>query len=183
VSGLPTTLWTRFAVTLFFSATPGAGGPIERTEYKLGDGVWATGRQFTLAAPADHSGDGVHTVFYRSTDVSGNVEPERSVLVRIDTTGPATSARSASARKGRAVALRYIAADALSAQATGIKLVVKNSRGVTVKTISLSPKTTGVWYSAKWTPRTTGTFRYYVYAKDLAGNAQRVRGNAKVVVR
>ena len=33
------------------------------------------------------------------------------------------------------------------------------------------------WHSAKWQPKAKGTYRYYVYAKDLAGNAQ-----SKVVV-
>ena len=33
------------------------------------------------------------------------------------------------------------------------------------------------------TPKATGTYRYYVYCKDLAGNPQRINGSASVVVR
>ena len=33
------------------------------------------------------------------------------------------------------------------------------------------------------TPKAKGTYRYYVYAKDSAGNAQSKVGSAKVVVR
>ena len=34
----------------------------------------------TVAAPADHSNDGVHTITYRSTDAVGNVEADRTAI-------------------------------------------------------------------------------------------------------
>jgi len=100
-----------------------------------------------------------------------------------DTTGPVTAAQYASGRRGHAITLRYKIADALSHKATAIQVVVKNSHGTTITTIRPTTKNTATWYSVKWTPKAKGTFRYYVYAKDLAGNPQRIKGNAKVVVR
>jgi hypothetical protein len=44
-------------------------------------------------------------------------------------------------------------------------------------------RTSGAWYNVKWKPKAKGTYRYYVYAKDAAGNAQSRVGSAKVVVR
>ena len=52
-----------------------------------------------------------------------------------------------------------------------------------VKSFTLGTKTTAKWYSVKWKPKAKGTYRYYVYGKDLAGNAQRKVGSAKVRVR
>ena len=52
--------------------------------------------QVTVPAPADHSGDGLHTILFRSADNAGNLEdPPRSVTVRIDTTPPVTTAAGA----------------------------------------------------------------------------------------
>lgn len=50
-----------------------------------------------------------------------------------------------------------------------------------VKSFSLGEKSKATWYSVKW--KAKGTYRCYVYAKDLAGNAQSRVGSAKVVVR
>ena len=138
----------------------------------------------TVAAPADHSGDGTHTVAYRSVDAAGNTEQAKSLTVKVDTTGPITKAKLTYARVNHAVRLPYKATDNLSPKVKGVKVVVKNSHGTTVKTIWVSTaKYVNTWYSVSWTPKAKGTYRYYVYAKDLAGNAQSVRGSAKVVVR
>jgi len=138
----------------------------------------------TVAAPADHSGDGTHTVAYRSVDAAGNTEQAKSLTVKVDTTGPITKAKLTYARVNHAVRLPYKATDNLSPQVTSVAVVVKNARGLTVATITVSaPKNVNTWYSVTWTPRARGAYRYCVYAKDLAGNAQSVRGWAKVIVR
>ena len=56
-----------------------------------------------------------------------------------------------------------------------IRIVVKNSRNVTVQTIRPTTRNTGTWYSVKWTPRARGTFRYYIYAKDISPATRRAR--------
>jgi hypothetical protein len=69
--------------------TPGARAL--RTTWELDGGATQTGTSVDVAAPADHSGDGVHTVTYRSWAFGDVAEPVRTALVRIDTTAPRTS--------------------------------------------------------------------------------------------
>jgi len=55
---------------------------VAKTEYSLDHGsTWITGKTFFLSA------SGTYTVWYRSTDVAGNVEPNKSVRLRV-TVGP-----------------------------------------------------------------------------------------------
>jgi hypothetical protein len=68
-----------------------ADAGVTATSYRVDDGLWQTGHIVTVPAPPDHSADGEHHVAYTSTDAAGNVEPARSCLVRIDTSGPASS--------------------------------------------------------------------------------------------
>ena len=100
-----------------------------------------------------------------------------------DTVGPTTFAKAASGRRGRAITLRYKATDALSPRLLATRVLVKNSRGAVVNRYSLGKRTSARWYSLRWTPKARGTYRYYVYAKDLAGNVQSRVGSARVVVR
>ena len=62
-------------------------------------------------------------------------------------------------------------------------IVVRTSHGKLVRSFACAPCTTGVWHALRWVPKARGSFCYYVYARDLAGNAQSVTGSAKVVVR
>ena len=177
--------WHNKPVTVTFTATD-AGSAVSgvfATRYAVDAGSWRTGTTATVVAPMDHSNDGLHTVKVSSTDNVGNEESPKELLVRIDTAGPATAAKATSGRRGRAVALRYKVADSLSPMATAIRIVVRNSRGDAVKTIRPTARSTATWYSARWTPKARGTYRYHVYAKDLAGNAQSRVGSARVVVR
>ena len=100
-----------------------------------------------------------------------------------DTVGPTTFTKAASGRKGRAIRLYYRVTDAVSANAQAVRLVVKDARGAIVKGFTPGTCTMSAWHSVRWTPRARGTFRYYVYAKDMAGNAQVMRGSAKVIVK
>jgi len=76
--------WHTNDVTVTLSASDGASG-VGSTEYSIDGGGWTTGTSVLVAAPADHSNDGVHTVSYRSTDAAGNVEAIRSSPVKIGT--------------------------------------------------------------------------------------------------
>jgi hypothetical protein len=153
------------------------------TEFKVGTGAWKTGTAVTIAAPASHANDGAHVVSYRSRDAAGNLEAAKSVTVRIDTTGPVTLAKVTIGRKKHALTLRYRVNDRLSPAAIDVRLVVKNGRGKVIKRLSCARCTIAVWHTLRWTPKARGTFRYYVYAKDLAVNPAVVIGRAKVVVR
>ena len=81
--------WQSKAKTLTFRAADNAGGSgVAFTLVKLDKGPWTKATTLTIPAPADHSGDGLHTVFYRSVDEAGNREAAHTCAVRIDTRPP-----------------------------------------------------------------------------------------------
>ena len=103
--------WHAGPVTLTFSpsdALSGMSGGAAKTEYQIDGGAWTTGLS------AEVSGDGTHTVLYRSTDNAGNLEADKSVQVKIDVTAPTTTVTGADdAWHKEPVALFFTAADAV----------------------------------------------------------------------
>jgi hypothetical protein len=81
--------WCRGAVNVSLAASDATAG-VDSTEYRLDGGTWST-----YAAPVHVTGDGTHTVEYRSTDVAGNGESSSSLTLRIDTTPPTVTATPA----------------------------------------------------------------------------------------
>lgn len=65
---------------------------IARTEYRIDDGPWTSYAPFTLTA------EGRHRVAFRSVDNLGNEEPEKLVVVNVDTTPPASTIQVGSPR-------------------------------------------------------------------------------------
>ena len=181
-------LWHGSAVTVSFTAVddPGGSGMTDgaaKTEYQLDAAAWVTGASCTVAAPADHSGDGRHTVSYRSTDAAGNVEAAKTLVVMIDTEGPAAFAQPAAGRRGQAITLTYRVDDLLSPSATAVTVVVENSRGSVVARFAEGEQAVGAWHSVRWLPTVGGRYSYSVSATDLAGNRQVAAGSARVTVR
>jgi hypothetical protein len=180
-------LWHRGAVQVTLTATPGAGGAgVSAVVYQVDGGAPATvagaAAQVTFAAPADHSGDGVHTLTYYAKDAASPDEAAKKATIRVDTTGPVTSGATARGRAGKPVKLRFKVADALSPQAKSIVIKVKNRRGKVIKTLRPGTRATATWSTAKWRPKAAGTYRYTVTAKDLAGNPQTKAGGGKIKV-
>ncbi|HEX9823689.1 MAG TPA: CocE/NonD family hydrolase [Actinomycetota bacterium] len=109
--------WYRTAPSITLAAddpTSGAGG----TEYRL-DGApdWSP-----YTGPIEMTGDGTHTLEYRSTDVAGNVEAPRSLELKVDTTAPSIDITSptdgASYPRGSDVTASYSCDDAPSGVAS-----------------------------------------------------------------
>jgi photosystem II stability/assembly factor-like uncharacterized protein len=69
--------------TVTLEATDGTGGGVYRTEYRLDGGGWTT-----YTEPFPVSGDGSHTLDYRSTDRAGNEETPGTLTFQIDATQP-----------------------------------------------------------------------------------------------
>ena len=103
--------WSKTPVTVHFTASD-AGSGVAGTQYKLDTGAWTSGTQVTV------SSDGVHTLLYRSTDVAGSVESDKSCTVRIDTTAPVTSDDAPAAWAKGAVTVHLTATDAGSGVAS-----------------------------------------------------------------
>ena len=97
--------------------------------------------------------------------------------------GPKTYASaSLSVKKGKVVNFKYGVAEDVSAKAiTSIKI----KKGTTVKkTLSLGSVKCGSWLTKKWTcTLAKGSYRWYVYAKDLGGNAQVLVGSKSLTVK
>lgn len=138
---------------------------------------------YTEGTRARVRGQGVHTLSFYSTDNAGNKAVAKSVTIKIDTTGPTTVAQPASGRKGKAITLKYLVRDNLSPRATAVTLTIRNAHKKLVKRFALGTKNISTWYVVRWTPKAKGSYRYTVYAKDLAGNKQIKAGSAKITVK
>jgi len=170
------TAWHGAVVTVHLTATdpsPGSGmsGGSAKTEYKLdGAAGWSTGTSVPV------SGDGIHTVVYRSTDAAGNLEtPDKSCTVKIDTRGPTTVARArCSVRQGRKATFKYRVNDPVPGSPTArVTIKVKKRSGATVKTLKPGVKNTNVNLTYPWTCKLKkGSYRWWIYATDAAGNVQ-----------
>ena len=130
-------------MTLAFHAVDNGPG-VPSTHYRVDDGAWQNGTGLTVSAPAGGANDGVHTVTYRSTDMAGNVEPDRQCTVRIDTVGPTGTVTlpAGAVRSGRRVRVAFRVADARSPQAH-LVLVVRRRNGRLVKRVDLGLRTVG----------------------------------------
>lgn len=188
-SGASNGAWLKHAATITLNAadTPGASG-MASIGYTL-DGVTHTvaGASTQVVIPARPNA--THTLTYQATDLAGNVSADQSLSMHIDTKGPTTFAKPASGHKskaghkGKAIALKCRVRDNLSPRATSVTLTIRNSHKKVVKTFKLRTKKVSVWYAVKWRPKVKGTYRYTVYAKDLAGNKQAKAGSAKITVK
>ena len=102
--------WTRHPVTV--TLTPGARAL--RTTWELDGAASQTGTSVAVGAPADHSGDGVHTITYRSWAFGDVAEPTRTAVVRVDTAAPATSDSAPAGWQSGAVTVTLSPSDAAS---------------------------------------------------------------------
>jgi hypothetical protein len=71
-------------------ALSGMTGGLAATTWELDGGATRTGTSVLVAAPSDHSGDGVRAITYRSTDAAGNCEADQTATVLVDTLAPTT---------------------------------------------------------------------------------------------
>jgi len=173
-SGVPGFAWCNYPVTVSLAATDEAGGSdVQSVTYAVDGGapVIAAG----AAASVLLETSGVHTVAFFATDVAGNVETPQSVTVNLDLSKPRPQApRSAVARHKRTATLRYRIVDATpNGGAATVTIVVKNSRGKTVKRLELGSRPVNRALKATFSCRLRpGDYRFRVSATDAAGNSQ-----------
>ena len=87
----PDGTWHDSPVTLTLSATDSGGSGLNHAEYNLDGAGWVTGGDVYIAAPSNHSNDGLHTIEYRAVDGAENWETIRHIQVGIDTQAPVTT--------------------------------------------------------------------------------------------
>ncbi|GAA3239030.1 carbohydrate-binding protein [Actinocorallia longicatena] len=74
--------WSKGAVPVTLEAADATSG-IAGTEYSLDSGAWTP-----YTGPVNVTGDGSHTLAYRSTDKAGNTETQKAATIKIDATAP-----------------------------------------------------------------------------------------------
>ena len=171
--------WVRGPVTVRLTRSDSGSG-VDFTEYKLDGGAWTRGSQPQV------SGNGIHTLVYRSTDVVGNREADESVTVRIDRLRPVTRApKAASVVRGRTATLQYRVNDARPGSATAkVTIRVKTLGGTTVKTITVEKAKLNTLLRASFRCKLAKrTYKFFVYATDSAGNTQSKVGSNRLTVR
>ncbi|HSL96518.1 MAG TPA: lectin like domain-containing protein [Thermoleophilia bacterium] len=175
--------WFNVPVPIGLTASDASG--VERTEYRLDGGDWQDGAEAVVEAPLDATNDGYHWVDYRSVDTLGNVESFHTAEARIDTQRPVTAAPyKATVKRYDYVTLKYKVKDPLPNAGTAkVTIKVKKLDGSVVKKFLLGSKKVNVLLGYRWKcGLAKGTYRFYVYATDPAGNTQSVVGYNRLVV-
>ncbi len=126
--------------------------------------------------------DGTKTVYAQYQNWDGETLDASDTIV-LDRSGPKTWAPyRSSVRRFRWATLRYKVTDALSPKAT-VRIKIKTLRGRLVKTLYLPGRLTNRWLSTRFKcGLRRGTYRFFVYAVDLAGNGQRRLGYNRLTV-
>jgi hypothetical protein len=180
--------WSRRAVTMHLTAADVGTAGLASTEYRVDGEAWTPGLTPPgFPAPADHSGDGRHTVDYRSTDTAGNVEPIQSVDVNIDTVRPVV--RLGRCRVGRDAVLRMRVRidDSSCPSVIEYGFTIKDKKGHTVAVSSYWGKArrTNRWFTFRepdWKWLRAGRYTIAVTCKDRAGNRPVRKGTGILVV-
>ena len=185
--------WYNRTVTIRLAATDNAGGSgVASITYRVDGGAPITVKgstaTVTISAESDDhdaraydhgedglvSRDGAHVVTYYATDVAGNVEVAQVLKVNLDTSKPTTKAPySAKAKRHHTATLKYQINDAApNGDTAKVIIAIKDSRGNVVKMLNLGqPVNTPLAASFTCSLR-PGTYTFYVYATDTAGNRQ-----------
>ena len=176
----------RSDVTIHLAAADIGGGTVATTEYRLGDdSSWQTyNGAIVLPAPADHSNDGLHRLYYRSLDSYGNVEPSGWWLtVPIDTLGPTTLAGPpAIVVRGSTVHLAYRIDEKTSPRAH-VVIHILSASGRSIETLVRNSPVNHLERLSGRCGLRPGRYRYVVYARDLAGNPQVHAGWGRLIVK
>jgi hypothetical protein len=180
--------WTNKPVKVTFNAVDDPGGwGVSSTQYRVDDAAgWTTGISMTVAAPADHSNDGIRTIAYRSTDIAGNVEADQTCHIMIDTRAPRPRVLApVSVFRGGVATVRYTVADALpNGGRARVAIVVKNDAGATVARVASTTVDLNQESSAAFTcSLTRGVYRIVITARDTAGNQQLKAGSGQLTVK
>lgn len=131
----------------------------------------------TLAVPVRNLGvaDGLHGIVFYGVDAAGNQGAENSIRIRVDTHAPSTLAPlAASVKRGGTASLRYRVKDpAPNAGWASLTVKIRTPHGKLVGQLTRTRVSVNRTLSVPWRctlPR--GRYRFSVYAKDAAGNAQ-----------
>jgi hypothetical protein len=176
--------WYNKNVTVTLTGVDAVSG-IKETQYRMRKTpteAWKTAvaNKFIVLA----SDNKVETFEYRALDKAENAGLVGSLKLSMDSVKPRTYGKDARGTARRSMALKYKIKDNMSPKAQSVWIKVRASSGRTQSLTISGTKTINKWFSVSWKPKARGTYKYYVYAKDLAGNAQKAPvGWGKITVR
>ena len=172
----PPATWVNHDVTLSLQAGD-AGSGVQSVQYRLGDGSWSV-----YETPVVVSSEGQTRLSYRALDNAGNAGATQTCTVRIDKTGPATSALRLSTAKGKKAAFRFRLTDTTPTATVAIAIY---KRGKLVKSVTVGSKACGPGQTFSWKRCTLpkGRYTWKALATDEAGNRQASAGSAVLIVR
>jgi hypothetical protein len=164
------TAWHNSPVTLTFAATDTQSG-VQKIQYRCPPAVatWTDAAGYTV--PTSTQGSVVVSV--QALDWCNGVG-SGSATVKIDTTAPRTQAQNAvTVKRGRTAKLKYRVSEPADLSPTADVVIRIKKSGRVVKTMRFddTPMNSDRSYSFRCTLK-KGSYRWYVYATDLAGNQQ-----------
>jgi hypothetical protein len=162
--------WTNKPFTVKLTAYDDGFG-LAPTRSRLDAGPWEEVARRVIAAPKTHANDGIHIVRYQGVDLAGNRERPNVCGVIVDTTPPTVKApRAAKAVKGRRASLRIKPYDKLAGYVR-LRIVIKTPGGKVVKQLRGGMRADNKVHYFRFQCRLDkGRYRFFVYAKDPAGN-------------
>ena len=137
------------------------------------------------ADPLQHTTDGLR-LLYRSVDAIGNVEATEHCVVPIDTVAPTPKApHAATVRRGKVAKLGYRIVDPVPNGGTAsVKIVVKTAKGKSVTKLTYRAVAVNSSETARFKCKLArGSYRFFVYATDAAGNRQTTVASNRLVIR
>ncbi len=160
--------WYTSNVQVNLIATDNAGGSgVNKTEYSFDEATWTT---FNAEFPI--TSEGTTTLYYRSIDNAGNVEPTKNQTIKIDKTSPLIESITlypANATAGADINVTVQASDnvgVIEVKADGISLIYLN----------------GEWnHGSIKAPSTIGSYTVTIRANDSAGNSAEKTASYSVV--
>src|SRR5439155_25453 len=158
------------------SASPPTGSGIDHTAWTRDPGTGAeasgTGTSVLVAAPSDHSNDGMHTIRYYSVDVAGNAEAAHVATVKIDTTPIPSQAGANAFNNTGTIAVGYDVSTAAAADLSGLDRLELWAKGPS------DPAYGEV--GAKTTAASEGTNGISCTVSDKAGNGNSANDTVKI---
>ncbi len=176
------TAWHNAPVPLTFTATDAQSG-VQKVQYMAPPtvGSWTDGTSYTVPTSAQ----GAITVSVQALDWCNKVGTA-SATVNIDTTKPKTATHGGeTVQQGKGARLDYSASEPsnLSPKAN-VVIKIERNNGSTAQTIRKNNVAMNAKHTAYFTCNLAkGTYTWYVYATDLAGNTQANIAHAKLKVK
>jgi outer membrane protein assembly factor BamB len=183
--------WYNRPVTVTLKATDNVGGAgVASITYALDGAAPQTvpAASVKVKVPTSGSANGPHRLVFHATDGApvANIEHTKTLTVNLDTVKPTTKARAAvTVQRFRKARLGYRVKDRLpNGGKAKVTIRIKTRAGRTVKSLNLGLRPVNRNLSTTFRCRLAKrTYRFFIYATDVAGNVQATVGRGRLVVR